>query len=64
MKENIFNGKEDAIKKLAIRLKGMSENMYIPKIPQLCEELINAQNEQRTAVLQNIEKYIDSMNRK
>jgi HPt (histidine-containing phosphotransfer) domain-containing protein len=64
IKEQILSGNEDAIKKLAIRLKGMSENMHIPKIPQLCEELINAQNEQRTAVLQNIEKYIDSMNRK
>jgi hypothetical protein len=42
----------------------MSENMFIPKIPQLCEQLIAETESEKEIALGQIEKYIDSISRK
>ncbi len=61
MQKNLQEGNQRDIQKLMIRFKGMSENMYINELVDLCEKFSHVTHEQKVGILQEITQKIDSI---
>ncbi|SFV57841.1 MJ0042 family finger-like protein [hydrothermal vent metagenome] len=63
LEELLISGNKEAIDKLALRLKGMSENMYIDIVAKELEEFITREDSQRVELLNRVKRQIDSIKR-
>ena len=64
LEELLQNGEDpESVKKLALRLKGMSDNMHLNTIAKEFEEFIQNDDANRVALLKKIKTQIDSIER-
>lgn len=63
LEEAIANGDDESAKKLAVRLKGMSDNMHLGMIAEELERFIKDESTDRAASLNKIKTEIDSIER-
>ena len=63
LQECVQAGDSECIKKLSLRLKGMSDNMRIAEISQQFEEILSNQGADNSAILTDIVKKLNSIER-
>ena len=61
LEEAVANGDDESAKKLALRLKGMSDNMHLNTIAEEFERFIKDDEADRAALLKKIKMQIDSI---
>ena len=61
LEEAVANGDNESAKKLALRLKGMSDNMHLSAIAEEFERFIKGDEADRVALLKKIKMQIDSI---
>ena len=62
MEQALTEGDDENLKRLAIRLKGMSENMHLTEITKNLERLVTEQDADKASLIASIKQQIDSIN--